>query len=149
MLYYRPQWEGNVFTAVCLSTIDLMATHSLLGLTTPRLVCILLQCFLVTFCNVVAARLCFHRRLWFCSQGVCIPACIGADTPLADTPSRHTSPRRPLQRTVRILLECILVWITFILELLHTVSWCYVRGNPPNTICEIHNCKLNVRKFFG
>ena len=43
-----------------------------------------------------------------------IPACTGADTPIpwADI-SQHalgqTPPRRPLQRTARILLECILV----------------------------------------
>ena len=35
--------EGNVFTGVCLSTIGLMDTGSLLGL----VVCILLECFLV------------------------------------------------------------------------------------------------------
>ena len=39
-------------------------------------VCILLECILVKFLfiavrNVVAARLCFYRRLWFCWQGVC------------------------------------------------------------------------------
>ena len=44
-----------------------------------------------TIRNVVAARSCFHRRLWFCSQGG-----------VADT-----SPRWLLQRT--FLLECILV----------------------------------------
>ena len=44
----------------------------------------------------------------------CIPACIGADTP---SPGRHPppwadpSPRRPLQWTVRILLEFIIVCV--------------------------------------
>ena len=85
--------------------------------------------FLITVRNVVAARLSFHRHLWFCSRGggLCIPACTGADTPRADTPwadslpwadtpradtPRHgqTPPtRRRLLRTVRKLLECILV----------------------------------------
>ena len=78
----------------------------------------------------------FHRCLSFCSQGECIPACTTADTSQADTPpprqtpprqkplplgrhplgrhppGRHPwadTPRQPLQRTVRILLECILV----------------------------------------
>ena len=92
---------------------------------------------LVTVCNVVAARLCFHRHLWSCSLGCVSQHALGqtppgrhplADTPWADTPrqtpptadtshSRHqppppqqtSPPRRPLQRTVRILLECILV----------------------------------------
>ena len=36
---------------------------------------------------------------------LCIPACIGEDTP----PPCITTPRRPLQRMVLILLECILV----------------------------------------
>ena len=40
--------EGNVFTGVCLSTISLMATSSLLGLVTAQSVRILLECFLVT-----------------------------------------------------------------------------------------------------
>ena len=39
--------EGKVFTGVCLPTIDLMDTGSLLRLVTARLVCILLECFLV------------------------------------------------------------------------------------------------------
>ena len=39
--------EGNVFTDVCLSTIGLIATRSLLVLVTARSVCILLECFLV------------------------------------------------------------------------------------------------------
>ena len=76
------------------------------------------------------ARLCFHRRLSFCSQGRgCIPAFTGADppgqtllgrhslgttpswadTPWVDNPLDRHPPRRPLQRTVPILLECILV----------------------------------------
>ena len=45
--YYRPQGEGNVFSGVCLSTIGLMATLSLLGLVTVWSVCILLEIFLV------------------------------------------------------------------------------------------------------
>ena len=39
--------EGNVFTDVCLSTIGLIDTGSLLGLVTARSVRILLECFLV------------------------------------------------------------------------------------------------------
>ena len=39
--------EGNVFTGVCLSTIGLMDTGSLLGLVAARSVRILLECFLV------------------------------------------------------------------------------------------------------
>ena len=39
--------EGNVFTGVCLSTIGLMDTGSVLGLVTARSVRILLECFLV------------------------------------------------------------------------------------------------------
>ena len=44
---YRPQGKGNVFTVVCLSTISLTDTGSLLGLVMARLVRILQECFLV------------------------------------------------------------------------------------------------------
>ena len=49
------------------------------------------QMVIVTVRNVVAERLCFHRRLPFCSHGGCVPACTGADTPREDTP-RQTPP---------------------------------------------------------
>ena len=39
--------EGNVFTGVCLSTIGLMPTGSMLGLVMARSVRIALECFLV------------------------------------------------------------------------------------------------------
>ena len=51
--------------------------------------------------------------------GVCIPSCTGADTPLGRHPPRQTPPgqtppsRRLLQRTVRILLECIVIVTVF------------------------------------
>ena len=83
--------------------------------------------------TVVAERLCFHRCL--CPQGGCVhpwadtppgqppPVQIPswADTPLGRyPPGRHPTPlgrhppyRRPLQRTVHILLECILVLYNF------------------------------------
>ena len=51
--YYRPQGEGNVLTGVCLSTIGLMVTRSLLGLVTVRLVRILLECFLVFLWSLI------------------------------------------------------------------------------------------------
>ena len=58
---------------------------------------------LITARNEVRARLCFHRRVWFCSQrrGVCLSACWDATPPLgsrhppgADTPpgSNHHPP---------------------------------------------------------
>ena len=99
--------------------------------------------------NVVAARLSFHRRLSFCSQGggVFSQHALGQTPPWADTPlpsacwdTHHPHPAQcmlgytpptqcmlgytpptnacwdkghppppPVQRTVRILLECILV----------------------------------------
>ena len=90
---------------------------------------------LFTACNEVGARLMFHRRVWFCSQGGCLPQCMlgyppGIDPPeqtptrsrhpsRADTPSpqsRHPLPRVQSMlgdtanaRAVRILLECNLV----------------------------------------
>ena len=50
----------------------------------------------------------------FCPQGreVCIPACMGQGElciPLGRYPPADTPPRQPLQWTVRILLECVLV----------------------------------------
>ena len=65
-------------------------------------------------------RLCFYTCLSFCSQGgFCLSACWdippGADPPGTDplpsgAPRKQTPlSRRPLLRTVRILLECILV----------------------------------------
>ena len=58
-----------------------------------------------------------HLSVSHSVHGGCISACIGADTP----PSWQTpSPRRPLQRTVRILLECIFIcsrnWTTYFLS---------------------------------
>ena len=80
----------------------------------------LMNYYIFTARNEVGARLCFHRRVWFCSQrgGVCLSACW--DTPLLP---EQTSPwadsrQPPLQsmlgdtvnaRAVRILLECNLV----------------------------------------
>ena len=46
--------EGSVFIGVCLSTIGLMATSSLLGLHTAWSVRILLECFLVA-CNTLVS----------------------------------------------------------------------------------------------
>ena len=46
-----------------------------------------------TVCNVVAARLCFHRHLPLRSQGGV------ADTPWADTPHQQTPPARVPTRT--------------------------------------------------
>ena len=88
--------------------------------------------------NEVAERLCFYTCLSFCPQrgGRCLPQCMlgytppgqtppPADTPWANTPlcrhpppqadtpspGRHPPSRRLLLRTVRILLECILVLV--------------------------------------
>ena len=50
---------------------------------------------LITVRNIVAARLCFHRRLWFCSGGIYPSMHLGkhpsGQTPRADTP-RQTPP---------------------------------------------------------
>ena len=59
--------------------------------------------------TVVAERLCFHRCLSVHGREVYTPGqtLCRADTPLGRTPPLPS--RRLLQRTVRILLECILV----------------------------------------
>ena len=46
--------------------------------------------YIFTVRNVVAARLCFHRRLSFCSQGVCVRVCVWQIRPWADTFHRQT-----------------------------------------------------------
>ena len=86
--FYRPQGEGNIFIGVCLSTIGLMATRSLLILVTGMLSC----AEFFYFCNVCDVTNRFHsvhrgglpqwaEPLW-------------ADTPLfhrADTPPAVTA----------------------------------------------------------
>ena len=60
---------------------------------------------IITVLNVVAARLCFHRRLLFCSQGGGV-----ADTPSpGQTPPRADTPLPSPCWDTRILLECITV----------------------------------------
>ena len=97
----------------------------------------------ITVHNVVAARLCFHGRLWFCSQGggvVDTPS--SRQIPQTDTPPRSVHagihppcpvhagipppPGRPLQRIVRILLKCILVFKNFYFQIV---------GLPTGTVC--------------
>ena len=117
--FYRPPtklWEDSVFSCVCCVILSTMGvprlphlymcppyrTSPIQGPASPRtcsnlfkldLYRHLLECFLVTVRNIVAARLCFHRRLWFCSPGeLCIPACTGADTLLGRHPPGRTPP---------------------------------------------------------
>ena len=78
----------------------------------------------------------------FTGEGRCTAP--SADTPwqthtLADTPPPPT--RRPLQRTVRILLECILVVYKYslLLSMKEPLSWAFIKQNP---ICT------NWRIFF-
>ena len=99
----------------------------------PRSDCSLLEFYesrppiIFTVRSVVVVRLCYHRSLSFCSQGcVCVsqhvldkhpppgrhsPGRPPGQTPPGQTPLRQTPPWRPLQRTVHILLECILVGV--------------------------------------
>ena len=55
----------------------------------------------------------------FCPQGGCLPQCMleytppWSDIPPSQTPRWSDTPRRSLQRAVRILLECILVYKSF------------------------------------
>ena len=57
--FYRPQEEGSVFTGVCLSTLGLMTTRSLLSLVMGRSVRILLECFLVAY-NTLTPLILFY-----------------------------------------------------------------------------------------
>ena len=60
-------------------------------------------------CLPLGLEVCLPLGTW----GWCIPPPKQTPAPLGRHPPRQTSPRRPLQRTVRILLECILVKIHF------------------------------------
>ena len=73
--------------------------------------------FLLPSATVVAERLCFHKHLSFCPHGELYTP-LGRyppPLPLGRTPPGRPPPppRRPLQRTVRIPLECILAMYYF------------------------------------
>ena len=67
--------------------------------------------------NEVGARLCFHRHVWFCSQGGCQPQCMlgyhqppwSRQPPGADNPPCCRA-CWAIRYEVRILLECNLVF---------------------------------------
>ena len=107
--------------------------------------------------TVVVERLCFHRCLSVHRGEVCT---LWADTPLAsdihtraDTPQPgQTLPlprdgRWSLQRTVRILLECILVWILILGNCIYAVyhSWELTYFNF-SMYCLVRN--LSVHKLW-
>ena len=90
----------------------------LLGMYALRWICVIffklfyVRKLLLSSATVVAERLCFHKRLSFCPQGgVHAPPPTHTPWPGRQPLARRTPPpgRLPLQRTVRILLECILV----------------------------------------
>ena len=66
--------------------------NSVFTLTERKLFC---NVCVITVRNIVAERLCFHRRLSFCSQGerVC-----GRHTPGRDSVGRHPPGRHPVGR---------------------------------------------------
>ena len=70
--------------------------------------------------------------------GVCLSACWDTTPPGPGTPSPREQ-RRLLLRTVRILLECILVTIFFLLQILH---WMF-------THIEIENCDTMTMSLFS
>ena len=65
--------------------------------------------YIFTVRNVVAAMLCFHRRLWFCSQDVCVRVCgrhppgqtpsLGKQALLGWRPPGKHPPGRPHEQT--------------------------------------------------
>ena len=71
------------------------------------------QAFVILFTAGVSAQYMLGytyppRRKHTCPPKAHLP---GSTPPGKHTPGKHTPPRRPLQRTVRILLECFLVYI--------------------------------------
>ena len=140
----------------------------------------------ITVCNVVATRLCFHRRVSFCSQGGGMyhsmhwaGTPLRADTPWANTPPPgltppgrrplaqcmlgytppcpvhtgiHTHTRRPLQRTVRILLECILVCCLstgFISYFQPFSDWVYLESEFPVAAAEKGRPNVNAEQHLS
>ena len=75
---------------------------------------------LITARNEVGARLCFYMCLWFCSQRGSVPLHAGIETPTRPEagPTQDQAPQcnacweiRGNKQSVRILLECILVYL--------------------------------------
>ena len=108
--------RGNSSSGPCCST---GSTWPCCSGTRARLVPVLINCDgSLPSATVVAERYCFYTYQSFCSQrrggrlwvqrGVYTPG----QTPPGQTPlGRHPLPGWPLQWTVRILLECILVYV--------------------------------------
>ena len=68
----------------------------------------------ITARNEVGARLYFHRRVWFCSQGGSASVHVGIPPPGAGTPPAQSMLGDTVNaRVVRILLECNLVLWSF------------------------------------
>ena len=59
---------------------------------TCRLHVVLILIF-ITAHNEVGSRLCFHRHVWFCSQGECLPHPPSGDNPHSRHPPQQTAPR--------------------------------------------------------
>ena len=90
----RPLATGYCQTLVVLVTS--LQLHDDFPFSSPDTITELFQ-FLMLFTarNEVGARLCFHRRVWFCSQGGCLPQCMLGYPPGTDPPpprSRHPLP---------------------------------------------------------
>ena len=105
---------------------------------------------LVTVRNEVAkVRLCFYRRVSVHGGGVCPSACLDT-TPPGSRPPREQTPRerQPLLRTIRILLECIIVIpnVSPVSSLMSSLCcpWCY-----PNVvrILSPHSCHPRLTRF--
>ena len=108
---------------------------------------------LVTVRNEVAkVRLCFYRRVSVHGGGGGLPQCmLGYHIPRKQTPQGADPPpreRQPLLRTIRILLECILVIpnVSPVSSLMSSLCcpWCY-----PNVvrILSPHSCHPRLTRF--
>ena len=120
----------------------LKIVHYVVQTVGKRAVCIQLKCILVTVRNSSFEKVMFLQvsvcpqwgRAW---QGVCMG---GEEHPWQE--------RRPLQRTVRILLECILV-VTAIAFTICTLSQTIVSGLTKETDCSSYNATHCIVSCFG
>ena len=118
---------------------------------------------LITVRNVVAARLCFHRRLSFCSQGGCIPACTWADTPRPAT-ATSTDGTHPTgmhscficifrqQWQIRVTVSRrLLIPVSTLFNFLSAMSSCpflFTRGSILHILLDVSATQCSITLFF-
>ena len=94
---FRYQITFEKLLTLTLNDRNLLANHSVFMLLTSKCHDKITAWPVITVRNVFAARLCFHRCLWFCPQGCVCVANTQEDTgqtPPGQTPSWPATPRQ-------------------------------------------------------